>query len=152
MGHTLRVRLSALGAAGLFFLTAYWLLTAPHPVPDTPLPDSAAAFAATRQEQLDRELAALRSILEDGAADASLRAQAQARLMDLTRWSDQEAIIREVLSARGFDSVVVSVREGSANVVVRAPTLSREEAAVILELTARETGLAGGSIKVVPIK
>ena len=38
-----------------------------------------------------------------------------------------------------------------ANVLVASAGLSRQDAAVMLELIARETGISGGNIKIIPI-
>ena len=56
-----------------------------------------------------------------------------------------------VLRVRGFEDAVVTVHADSANVLVRTPSLSRDQSAQILELVSRETGLLGGNIKIIPI-
>ena len=63
----------------------------------------------------------------------------------------EEATIEAVLNARGYELPVVTVHSDSVNVVVRAGTLERDEAGVILELVMRETGVTGGNVKIIPI-
>ena len=47
--------------------------------------------------------------------------------------------------------MLVSVHQDSANVLVRTDALTQADAALILELTARQTGLTGGAIKIIPV-
>ena len=73
--------------------------------------------------------------------------------MDMLDRAEAENTLEGVLRARGFDDAVVTVGERSANVLLRreAP-LNQRETAVILELVMRETGLTGGSVKIIPVK
>jgi len=110
-----------------------------------------AVFALDRNSVREAELEQLRVIAQDGAAGEEIRACAQRRMMELLEWMELEATIADVLSARGYETPVVTVHSDSVNVVVRAETLTREEAGVILELTTRETGVTGGNVKIIPI-
>ena len=56
-----------------------------------------------------------------------------------------------MLSARGYETPVVTVHSDSVNVIVRASELTRQQAGVILELVTRETGVTGGNVKIIPI-
>ena len=55
------------------------------------------------------------------------------------------------MRARGFAQAVATVHEDSANVLVETEALTQEDASAILELVARETGLLGGNIKIIPL-
>lgn len=118
-------------------------------VSDAPLIDQ---FRLDRDQLRAQECGQLREILDDPATDASTRARAQGRLMDLMQWAEAEAAVEEILEKRGFECVLVSVHQDSANVLVRSPALTQADAALILELTARQTGLTGGAIKVIPVE
>ena len=83
--------------------------------------------------------------------DIVLRGEAGAQLLRLLEYSEQETTIEGVLRVRGFEDAVVTVHADSANVLVRTPSLSRDQSAQILELVSRETGLLGGNIKIIPI-
>lgn len=110
-----------------------------------------AVFALDRNSVREAELEQLRAIAQDGAAGEEIRNSAQRRMMELLEWMELEATIADVLAARGYETPVVTVHSDSVNVVVRAETLTREEAGVILELTTRETGVTGGNVKIIPI-
>ena len=53
-----------------------------------------------------------------------------------------------MLAAAGWPEALCTVREDAADVVVRAETLSEQDAAAILELAARQTGLDAARIRV----
>ena len=110
-----------------------------------------AVFASDRNALRREEIDQLREISEDPASSDTVRASAQERMMQLLKWMEQEATVEAVLSARGYETPVVTVHSDSVNIVVRAESLTREEASVILELTMRETGVTGGNVKIIPI-
>ena len=110
-----------------------------------------AVFAADRNTVREAELEQLRAISEDADAAAGIRTAAQERMLELMEWMELEATIADVLTARGYETPVVTVHADSVNVVVRAETLTREEAGVIIELASRETGVTGGNVKIIPI-
>ena len=124
-----------------------------RPLPmETPKPEAEiAVFASDRNALREQELIQLREIALDAGASEAVRAAAQERRMLLMKWMEQEATVEAVLTARGYETPVVTVHSDSVNVVVRAEALSREEAEIILELTARETGVTGGNVKIIPI-
>lgn len=113
--------------------------------------ESISVFAADRDALRRDELEQLREIAEDKETTDEIRTTAQERRMQLMRWMELEATIAQVLTARGYETPVVTVHEDSVNIVVRSEGLSKEEAEVILELTARETGVDGGNVKIIPI-
>lgn len=117
---------------------------------DTPV-DAIGAFAVDRNAIRADELEQLGRIVEDPATGEAVRASAQTRMLRLMEWMEAEATIADVLTARGYDSPVVTVHSDSVNVIVRAETLTRAEANVILELAMRETGVTGGNVKIIPI-
>lgn len=108
-------------------------------------------FATDRDELRAEELRQLSQIAADETASQEIREEANRRRMQVMAWIEQEAAIAQVLAARGFVCPVVTVHADSANVLVRAESLSRQEAGIILELVTRETGIAGGNVKIVPI-
>ena len=110
-----------------------------------------AVFAADRNMLRNQEIADLKEIAASSDSSESVRAAAQERIMLLRTWMEQEATVEAVLSARGYETPVVTVHSDSVNIVVRAETLSQADAEVILELTMRETGASGANVKIIPI-
>lgn len=113
--------------------------------------ESISAFAADRDTLRREELEQLEEIAEEDDVPPEIRSAALERSMSLRKWMEMEATISDVLKARGYDAPVVTVHDDSVNVVVRAEALTQEEAAVILELAMRETGVDGGNVKIIPI-
>jgi len=113
--------------------------------------DGLSVFAVDRAAVRADELSQLKAIASDPSASEGVRASAQERIMQLMAWMELEATIADVLAARGYDAPVVTVHSESVNVVVRADELTQAEAAVILELASRETGVSGGNVKIIPI-
>ncbi len=109
-------------------------------------------FRLSRDQLRAQECDQLRELLDDPATDSAIRARAQERLMNLMQWAETEADLEEILEKRGFECVLVSVHQDSANVLVRTDSLTQADAALILELTARQTGLTGGAIKIIPVE
>ena len=112
---------------------------------------SIAVFASDRNSVRQAEIEQLEEICADGQTSEEIRLSAQRRILQLRERMEKEAVIADVLTARGYEMPVVTVQQDSVNVVLRAPALSQTEAGVILELVMRETGVTGGNVKIIPI-
>lgn len=149
-----RARLCACGLSLLLFALVTGILCMPReqaaPAAQT-FSEPLAPYRQDRDRLREWECAQLGELLDDPTADSATRSRAQSRLMDLMKWAGEEADIEAILEARGFEAVLVSVYQDSANVLVRTGDLTQADAALIVELTARQTGLTGGAIKVIPI-
>ena len=109
-------------------------------------------FRLEREQLRARQEAQLNDIIHSEASDAQIVADAQSQLLDMLECARSETAIEGVLRSRGFDGALVSVGAGSASVLVRREALTRQESAVILELVMRQTGLTGGTVKIIPVK
>lgn len=116
-----------------------------------PARESISAFSADRDALRREEMEQLSEIADDDDTPQEIRSEALRRQMRLMEWMEAEAAIRDVLTARGFEAPVVTVREDSVNVVVQSGGLDQGEAEVILELVTRETGVRGENVKIIPI-
>jgi len=113
--------------------------------------DPLVEFRTEREQLRAMQAAQLSEIIYGERTDDETRALAQRKLIELADWSEKELTIEGVLRARGYEGAVVTVHTDSANVLVRADGITRQESAVILELVLRETGLSGGNVKIIPI-
>lgn len=152
-----RARLCA-AASGILFLAVLivgGLRSAREERPEPQNADSPEAqitvFYSDRNTLRQEEISQLLEMASDPSATESMRASAQERVMELRKWMEQEATVEAVLSARGYETPVVTVHSDSVNVIVRAEELTRQQANVILELVTRETGVTGGNVKIIPI-
>ena len=55
-----------------------------------------------------------------------------------------------LLAARGFDQTLCTVRQGSVNIVVRAQSLTQQQAAQILDIAVSESGEPAANVRIVP--
>lgn len=102
---------------------------------------------ALREDELDR----LREIMADEDTPEEIRLAAGRRELALMERAEKEAAIEAVLSARGYAPLVVTVQSDSVNVLIKSESLTQQDAAVILDLVMRETGVTGGNVKIIPI-
>jgi len=107
-------------------------------------------FAAYREERdgvRTQELAYLDAIVAQGA-DAETLADAQKQKLSLVNAMETELTVENLVRSKGFSDVIVSMHEGSVNVVVGADTLSDEQVAQILDIVLRETGESAENVKI----
>ena len=125
----------------------------PRPAPTQTAPPGMeiAVFASDRNALRQQEISDLKEIAAAPGASEAVRVAAQERMMLLRKWMEQEATVEAVLSARGYETPVVTVHSDSVNIIVRAESISQADAEVILELTTRETGADGANVKIIPI-
>ncbi len=113
--------------------------------------DALTRFRTEREQRRQRQRAELNDIIHDAKTDAETLSLAQRQLMALIDAEDAEGRLEGLIGARGFDNALVSVSDGAVNVLVRREKLTRQETAVILDLVLRETGVSGGSVRIIPI-
>jgi len=111
-----------------------------------------AAFRLEREQLQARQEAELKDIIYSQDSDEQIRVQAQRQLMALLEHTREENTIEGLLQSRGFEEVLVSIADASANILVRGTALTARQSAVILELVMEQTGLTGGNVKIVPVK
>ncbi len=108
-------------------------------------------FRAQRETARADEIALLDSIIERKNAPAESVRDADARKIELTRFTEQERAIEKLLVAKGFEDVAAFVQEGTVSVVVKKEKLSDADTAKILELAMRQTEQEAGNIKIIPV-
>ena len=114
--------------------------------------DALTGFRTEREQLRAAQKAQLNEIIYGAGADAESQALARRQLLALMAREASEQDIEGILKARGFEDVLASVGEQSANILVRTQAaLARGEIAVILDLVLRQTGLTGGNVKIIPI-
>lgn len=117
-----------------------------------PAEQSIATFRDERARSRSVTISQLNAIIDDRNTDEQTRREAQQALMESMERSEQETAIEGLTVALGFDGSVASVGGDSCTVIVQAPSLTRQQAAQILDVACRETGMLSGSIKVIPVE
>ena len=111
--------------------------------------DDFTAYKAERASRRETEVAYLDSIIDNASTDAETLKDAQEQKMAIVTAMEAETNIEGLLVAScGFDSVIVTVQEGSVNVVIDADSITSEEAAKVLEIVQQETDEPAQNIKI----
>ena len=113
--------------------------------------DPLAAFQKDREQVREEEIRQLNAIIADSRTSEDIRASAQRQLLALCDWIEKEVTLEGILRARGYANVLATVHTDSVNILLRTAEITQSDAAVILDLTMRETGQSGGNIKIIPI-
>lgn len=104
-------------------------------------------YREERDSVRTQELAYLDAIVAQGADEETL-SDAQQQKLTLISCMEAELNTENLIKAKGFDEVIVSMHNGSVNVIVGAETLNDEQVAQILDIVLRETGEKAENIKV----
>jgi stage III sporulation protein AH len=107
-------------------------------------------FAAYRDERdtvRTQELAYLDAIVAQGA-DTETLSDAQQQKLDLVNAMETELTVENLIRAKGFSDVIVSIHKGNISVVVGADALNDEQVAQILDIVLRETGKNAENVKI----
>ncbi|MBQ1821273.1 MAG: SpoIIIAH-like family protein [Clostridia bacterium] len=113
-------------------------------------PADANFFASYREERDNvrtQELAYLDAIVAQGA-DSETLADAQQQKLELVNAMETELTVENLVRAKGFTDVIVSIHKGNINVVVGTDTLNDEQVAQILDIVLRETGKSAENVKI----
>ena len=106
------------------------------------------AFREDRETTRTQEMAYLDAIIADPNSDAEALEEAQQRKLTMITCMEAEFTIESLLRAKGFNDAAVTFHGNSVSVVVDAAKLSDEQAAQILEIVTRESGLKAENVTV----
>lgn len=110
--------------------------------------DFFAGFRLERDRARGREREMLRELMTAGTPDEARR-QANERYLRLSRLMGLEAELEGLIRGRGFRDAVVLLGENTAQVVIRAPSLSPVEASAVADLVSQVAGVAPDRIRIV---
>lgn len=126
------------------------LVAAPGPVPAPARHDFYAETRLERDRTRSEQVQILRDILADTKTTAEARADAQRRLVEMSRRVAQETEAESLIRAKGFSDAVVFTHEGGTVVVVKAAELRPADAARIADVTAAATGVGFSEVRIIP--
>ena len=112
-----------------------------------PQTDFFAAYRDERDSVRTQELAYLDAIVAQGA-DTETLSDAQQQKLELVNAMETELTVENLIRAKGFSDVIVSIHKGNISVVVGAETLNDEQVAQILDIVLRETGKSAENVKI----
>ena len=108
-----------------------------------------ANFKTEREASRIQQIEYLDGIIADSNTDAETLKQAQNQKLTLTQSMEKEVTVEGLLKAKGFEDVVVTIHEGSINVVVKDGDLTDAKVAQILDIVCRETKEAPENVKII---
>lgn len=108
-------------------------------------------FRTERSTTREKELSYLDGIIKDEKADAETIKKAQEQKLALVNTMETETTVEGLVKAKGFSECVVTIKDGSVNVVVEnEKALTSAQAAQIMEIVRSETGEKSENIKIMP--
>ena len=113
--------------------------------------DPVTEFRTEREQLRQQQKSQLNDIIYNADSDAEIIQMAQRQLLDMLKTEEQELTLEGVLQMRGYDGALATVHSDSVNVIIHKESVTQQDAAVILELVMRETGIASGNVKIIPI-
>ena len=93
-----------------------------------------------------------RELIENPQSSQEIKQKSQADLSASAKAIENEAILENLIKAKGFDNVVVCISEGGANVIVKTSGLVPAQVAQIKDLVIEKTKITSEKIKIVEIK
>ena len=102
-----------------------------------------------RQRSRDEALQTLQVVIDSSESMPDVKDEALAEMINIASDIETEAMVEEMVKAKGFDECVAMINDDSINVVVKTPGLLTNEVALITEIVVEETGFAPENIKIV---
>ncbi len=122
-------------------------------VVETTVSDYFTEYRSERSTSREEQLLNLDSIISSESLDAEVIADAAAQKMSIVSLMESEVALENLIQAKGFEDVVVSMQVDSddINVIVKADVLTQEEVAQIYEVISTTTSATYANVKIIPV-
>lgn len=104
-----------------------------------------------RTETRNQEILYLDAIISSDATSADAKSKAEAERLALVTNMDMIMTIENLISAKGFENVVVSASSGSINVIVETEGLTSAEVAQIVDVVKNNSSYSIDNIKITEV-
>lgn len=104
---------------------------------------------ANRERSRSEALETLQVVIDSSETMPDVKDEALRSMVDMASRIECEAVVEEMVKAKGFEDCVAVMRDDGVNVVVKSPGLLPGEVAQITEIVMEETGLSPEEIKIV---
>ena len=108
-------------------------------------------FRLERTRVRELETVQLTALMNDLSVNEETRMEASRALNEMAERMEAETTIEGILKMRGHEDAVVTVHQGSVNVVLKNGADDKNECAFILDLVLRETGQTAGNVKIIGV-
>lgn len=112
---------------------------------------SLASARLLKEQTRSQNRSALLEIINSASADEASIQEATNSMIALTDIAEKETSAEILLEAKGFSEVVVSVTDGTADVVVGMSELTNAQCAQIIDIVARKTSVPEENIIITPV-
>ena len=102
-----------------------------------------------RQRSRDEALQTLQIVIDSSESMPDVKDEALLEMINIASDIETEAMVEEMIKAKGFADCVALINDENINVVVKTPGLLTNEVALITEIVVEETGFAPENIKIV---
>lgn len=104
-----------------------------------------------REQKRAKNKADLLKIVEDSLATQDMKDKALNEILVITSNSEKELAVESLLEAKGYENAIVSIVDDGADVVVDVDSISTEDAAAIMDVVKRKTGVSANNIVISPV-
>ena len=105
----------------------------------------------TREQNRSRNKEILMELINSTNITDEQKQSAIDEMVAMTDAAEKELAAETLLTAQGFDEVVVSINDGCADVVVSSAQVSDAERAQIEDVVKRKTGIEAANITITPV-
>ncbi len=105
----------------------------------------------TREQNRAKNKETLLEIINNKSVASKDKKAAVKEVAQITKNAEQENAAEMMLEAKGFEDAVVSISEGSADVVVNVEKLTDKEMAQIADIVKRKTDVSAENIVITPV-
>lgn len=105
----------------------------------------------TREQTRSRNKEILMELINSSNITDEQKQGAINEMVEMTDVAERELAAETLLVAQGFDEVVVSINDDSADVVVSSAQVSDSERAQIEDIVKRKTGIEAANITITPV-
>lgn len=111
-------------------------------------------YRSERQTTRNQEISYLDAIIDSTQAEYEEQRQtAMDQKLKLISVMEQELAVENILKAKGYDDVVVTigVTSDTSNIIVKTAELTRDDTALIYNTMVEQTGIEADNIRIIPV-
>jgi len=90
----------------------------------------------------------LSSIAENEKSEATSKAMAEEEMIKIAKHKETESTVESLIKSKGYEDAVVFMSDGSVSAVIKAASLTQQDATKICEIISKQTGVAPTAIKI----
>ena len=108
------------------------------------------AMKSDRDTVRQQTISYLDGIIASETSSAEAKSAAEQKKLTMIEYSSEEVVLENLIKARGFEDVCVTMGSSGVNVLVQDAELDSTEVAQILYIVTEETGVAATNVIIVP--